>query len=318
MSSVFANVGAEVGDWRQYSDEPAVAAVAQTFEWVVQNWERLRAPDRFTAWLNTTEALREAERSGLELFGTDPEILSPLVSKAWALEAAIELDLVPEPLIGCTFVLSPELLSDEEAAMARIAEGVAAWPAWARESYTLKPCIGTSARGRVAGTARGSDTAYIRGALPRLREAGGALVEPWCARIRDLSAQFFVAPDGELECMGVLHQITMPSGQLLGLRGPHAAGTLVEAATKLVAHAVSAGFRGVCGVDAFVFEHQGQEFLRPVVELNPRFTVGTLAIAAEEIKGTTGAFELRLDGVEPDGARPLDVPGIAFYSRAHD
>jgi hypothetical protein len=58
-------------------------------------------------------------------------------------------------------------------------------------------------------------------------------------------------------------------------------GALREAACELALAARDAGYHGPCGVDAFVFRGPaGEPLLRPLVELNARFTVGTLAIAS--------------------------------------
>lgn len=61
--------------------------------------------------------------------------------------------------------------------------------------------------------------------------------------------------------------------------------------------ASEAGYRGPCGLDAFVYrDAAGQEAFRPVVELNARFTVGQVALA--ELRRTMPLLRERL-GLAP-------------------
>ena len=126
-----------------------------------------------------------------------------------------------------------------------------------------------------------------RRALPRLHRQGGAVLEPWLDREQDLSAQLHVAPDGAITLLATLEQQMSPSGVYRGHRGrldhrlrissgsAHDA-ELLEAATALGRAAHAEGFHGPCGVDAFVFRGPRGSELRPAVELNARFTTGTV------------------------------------------
>jgi hypothetical protein len=150
------------------------------------------------------------------------------------------------------------------------------------------------------------DTEATHASLRALVERGGCLLEPWLTRIADRSVQLFVPPglagvrDGrvvdlglsDVQVLGSTTQIVTPSGQILGNRGLFTAdGQLLsgalpdeEAALQAAAHqlgqaAATAGYYGIAGVDAFSFvDHQGQPALRSVVELNARFTTGTVAL----------------------------------------
>jgi hypothetical protein len=53
---------------------------------------------------------------------------------------------------------------------------------------------------------------------------------------------------------------------------------LIAAASEIARAAHAAGYYGPCGVDAFTFRRDGEKILRPIVELNARFTTGTVAI----------------------------------------
>ena len=97
-------------------------------------------------------------------------------------------------LRGLPTPLAPEELRASGAA-ARVADMLASWPSWARARFTLKPRIGTSGRGRVAGV-HGLVSDAMQGAFERLASRGGAVLEPWLDRVADASAQLHVAEDG--------------------------------------------------------------------------------------------------------------------------
>jgi len=100
-----------------------------------------------------------------------------------------------------------------------------------------------------------------------------------------------VAEGGGVEVLGTLAQALTPAGVSRGHRGVidargevasglAADGELRAAALRIAQAAASAGYRGPCGVDSFAFRdpETGAEVVRPVVELNARFTVGTVAL----------------------------------------
>jgi hypothetical protein len=168
---------------------------------------------------------------------------------------------------------------------------IARWPSWARVDATLKPRWGTSGRGRVRVRDGVLDDAGTNG-LATLRARGGAILEPWLARVQDLSSQWLLDDWGEVRLLGCTRQIVRPSGVWLGCEVVHdddgqGSGTawdheLVAAARPLVEEAAHAGYVGVCGVDAFTWMHPRAqtERLRGVVELNARFTGGAVALGS--------------------------------------
>lgn len=241
-------------------------------------------------WLATIEAAALARAEGLPLAGTPPEVTLRVHDKAFAHEAARAAKLVPGELAEAMLVLAPADLEDADAARCRIEGGVARWPAALRARFVVKPRLGTSGRGRLTGRDGAIDASTLRGALERLRARGGALVEPWLERSLDLSAQLWIADLDDVRVLGTLRQILTPHGAPLGHAGRIAvdgsvdSGTSWDAELREAAHAIGlaaarAGFRGVCGLDSFVFRGaDGAAVLRPVVELNARFTAGTVAL----------------------------------------
>ncbi len=270
----------------------------------------LRGQAGFVAWLGTEQAAAQAAAQGHTLRGPAPTVVSQVHDKAFAHRQGLALGLVPPALQGLICELSADELLGAEAAPA-IEARVAAWPAWTCGHFTLKPRHGTSGRGRVMGTgtlpvprlplAPGA----THPALAQLAARGGCLLEPWLQRLRDLSLQLYVHPQGRTEVLGTTTQIVTPSGQILGNRGVLRDGQILSgapdsdeaelqrAAAALGAAAAQAGFYGVAGIDAFVFRGpSGEALLRPVVELNARFTTGTIAVGlvrlAERVGLTTG------------------------------
>jgi hypothetical protein len=288
---LIANLGAEEG-----SAGMAVAArPGSEAATLAELWRGLFDPPVFSwldgieaaAWLNDETAEREAGTR--TLFGARPSIVRRLHDKAWAMSLAQTELLEPTWLRGLATALAPEELRASSAA-ARLAEVLAGWPEWARGRFTLKPRIGTSGRGRVAGV-DGRVNDVMRGAFERLAARGGAVLEPWLDRLADASAQLHLAEDGTVTLLGTLRIVTTPSGQPKGHRGEldalgHTRSGLAEeevlreAAGLAGVHAAAAGYYGPCGIDAFAFRSPGDgaRSFRPLVEFNARFTAGTVAL----------------------------------------
>ena len=241
------------------------------------------------AWLNTPAAAASAAAEGRPLAGPAPEIVQAVHDKAFAQRSGEALGLEPAALRGLVARFDPGELHDADAALRAIERRLADWPAWTQGRFTLKPRLGTSGRGRIGGTRGRVDAASLRAALPRLARRGGALLEPWLQRHADFSVQLHVASDGALTLLGILEQQLSRAGAIRGHRGaidPRLRVVaesrwderLVEAATAVARAAHAEGFHGPCGVDAFCFEGPHGPELRPVVEFNARFTVGTVAL----------------------------------------
>jgi hypothetical protein len=284
----------------------------------------LRAEGEAFAWYNSEAAARAAEAAGVRLAGPTPDTVREVHDKAFAHRVSREERLVPRALRGLVALLDASELERADEAVERIQGVLNAWPDWTRGAYTLKPRLGSSGRGRVAGCDGRVDTPELRGALPRLARQGGALLEPWLRRRGDYSVQLFVAPDGAVTLLGTLTQAVSDSGVYRGHRGAldykarvvsesKHEDALLEAALCLVRVAHARGFHGPCGVDAFSFEGPDGIELRPVVEFNARFTTGTVLLGllrrarealATQLDLTAGqrrTFRFALDSA-PDGA----------------
>ena len=251
--------------------------------------------------------------------------------KAFAIELAERENLLPDSMRDLFLVLDPETLLDADSAIQRMEAAVANWPDQLGRNFTLKPRLGTSGRGRVPGVDGRVDSPAVRGALKRLAKRGGAILEPWFKRTLDLSTQMYIATNGDVTLLGTLEQIVAPSGVYLGhraeidSRGRVFSGsvydeTLRETGVIVAKHAFDEGFFGPCGIDAFTVDAGAAgEILRPIVEFNARFTMGTIAIgivrrALAQIKepldltpGMRCAFYFGLDAPEPGWEQTLEA-----------
>ena len=339
---LFANLGAEEqGAWRRMGDHPRVRAVARLWAALFPASARLigfgappaprlagalasgadlsafpfcAAGPALVPWLATREAEQLACAEGVAYTATPADVVRRVHDKAFAHAAAVAAALVPAALLGTTLVLEPDELEDTDAVRCRIEAAIASWPAERRGPFVVKPRLGTSGRGRLAGRAGQIDSTQLGRALERLRASGGALVEPWLERTLDLSAQLYVADPDDVRVLGTLRQVVTSGGGPTGHAGRlHGDGVvdsgtpwdseLRAAAVTLGRAAARSGFRGACGLDAFVFRaDDGTEILRPVVELNARFTVGTVALghlARAERAGLAGGARAFYFGFPP-------------------
>jgi hypothetical protein len=278
--------------WRsERCDEQWPAALGPPAEEPVFAW--LEESNLPTAWLNT-HTLEAAARSALNqtLSGPPAERVAAVHDKAFAVETARELGLVPRTLEPLIRVISAEALRTPDVLIEELEEALRDWPEWTGRRFTLKPRLGSSGRGRVAG--RGTtDTQAVRGALPRLAERGGAIFEPWLERRTDLSVSLHVPrPESQQPLptlLGSLEMLVTASGVFRGhcgevdSRGRVFSGhpqdeTLRADAAAIAKRAQDAGFSGPCGVDAFSYLESDRERVRALVEFNARSTMGLVTI----------------------------------------
>ncbi|MCO5168846.1 MAG: ferritin-like domain-containing protein [Planctomycetes bacterium] len=232
----------------------------------------------------------------------DPARVAELASKATA--AAWRRELL-EAHPAWAPVVGPGALDDAgvvcaDAATAR--EAVGRITAGGRRAAVKAPW-GTSGRGavRVDGALDAAQAAWLARVLER---QGAVVVEPWLARTADLSVQLDVSESGA-RVRGVTRFLADRRGQYAGhVVGPHDAGldpaarrllgeraagapsgldVLRAAAADVGERLARAGHRGPAGVDALVFrDAAGGLRLRPLVEVNPRTTMGRVALALRE------------------------------------
>ena len=244
--------------------------------------------------------------------------LPELAAKPWAAERLAGLLAAhPEwaPVVGERAPEEVGVLSRDEEAVRAAALRITSAGRWA----VLKAPWGTSGRGalRLPGPPDPAQVAWIRRTLAG---QGALLVEPWLERVADLSVQLDVQGEDQVRLTGVTRFLADRRGQYAGhVIGPHTAGLEAQAlrllaerapgrpsgleVLKSVARAVGrdlarAGHRGPAGVDALLHREPGGRDardgdpggcdprgalrLRPLVEVNPRTTMGRVALALGE------------------------------------
>lgn len=163
---------------------------------------------------------------------------------------------------------------------------------WSRP-VVIKADLGASGRNtiRFMGTWEQGQEAWISRTLA---QQGACVVEPILDRVMDFSMQIHIDNNDRVRQQGPIRQFTTPQGQYLGhwLGAVHKGlptkwiRTLYEhdwkkllstLTTFVGTYLASEGHRGVAGIDCFLYRDEENIFIRPVVEINPRHTMGHVA-----------------------------------------
>ena len=248
-------------------------------------------------WWGDTLAQAAFKQAKVPWTGPDPHQARHVHDKAFALETGRQLGFEANCLRGLSETFSPEALEDPDPFFRTVQSRIRNWPGWL-DAFTLKPRLGSSGRGRIAGARSELNRDALCRGLPRMKQRGGAILEPWLSRRHDLSVALHLSSEGSgrpsaVTLLGSLESIMHPSGLPMGhfgemdSRGRVFSGSpfdedIREAAVALAQAAQDAGYTGPCGVDAFTFSRpeagQARETLRPIVEFNARYTLGLLAV----------------------------------------
>lgn len=142
------------------------------------------------------------------------------------------------------------------------------------------------------------DDATEKWMLHALARSGELLVEPWLERVVDLSVQLRIDSSG-VEVEGISRFFTSPGGRYRGawigrwdrsvaaeLRqvllakadGPSMVERLQQVGLSLGEQLAADGYRGPFGVDAMLYRGRDGLLMKPVVELNPRHTMGFISL----------------------------------------
>ncbi|MEN9574693.1 MAG: hypothetical protein RL514_2548 [Verrucomicrobiota bacterium] len=162
------------------------------------------------------------------------------------------------------------------------------------------------------------------------------VIEPWLERVVDFSVQLEIGADG-LQLVGYTglqtdakgqfvantaapqHARSLPSAVLACFRDRLGApallhGLFADLLRRLAPELTAAGYFGPVGVDAFVYrDTEGRARLKPVVEINPRYTMGrlTLELMKRAAPGAHGAFRL----VNAAGLRTAGCADFPAYAQ---
>lgn len=172
------------------------------------------------------------------------------------------------------------------------------------DAVVVKAQYGSAGRGQIH--CRGGQLRpEQRGRLENmLRQQGQVVVEPWLDKVADLSLHFDVGAEGAVAVAGWTRFLTAGRGQYRGaFVGSLTAGLdedvkrflygdgrdarrlpkLGEQLAEWLAQPLcAADYRGPVGVDAMVYRDGSQLRLKPIVEVNPRTTMGRVALKLQQ------------------------------------
>ena len=141
-----------------------------------------------------------------------------------------------------------------------------------------------------------------------LKGQGYVMVEPWLDKVMDYSLHFYITPGCDLKQLGPAYFFTNSNGQYqgnyLGGAPDHMPKLPLDILTRDVAKAIKQSplmhnYSGYFGVDGIMFRNsQNQLLIHPCLEINLRYTMGTLSLFLEKkihplAKGT---FEIYFQG----------------------
>ncbi|MBK1876570.1 DUF455 family protein [Pelagicoccus mobilis] len=238
-----------------------------------------------------------------------------LFSKAWSADWASRLPLVEEEFdwVAPAEIYGRLCRSIEEIAFAR--------SRFAELGYGEIACkapFGTAANGmrclREEDVIEGRIRAWLETALA---EQGGLVVEPWLERVFDFSVQLELR-EGALKVLGFTRLLNNARGQFKGIVTDAFSSGLESELKRFLLRRVGGvprvyswfeeclspvleeqlnkvGYLGPLGIDAFVYRSaQGELRLKPVVEINPRYTMGRVALEVGQRNAATsvGYFQI--------------------------
>ena len=130
-----------------------------------------------------------------------------------------------------------------------------------------------------------------------LAASGLVVVEPWLDGLLDFSVHADLRPDRSVSSHGIVRFLTDGRGQYRGavigrfadgldtnvIRGlyrdaPRRLHRLYDDIFAKIAGSVEASVPMPLGIDGLVYRHAGEVRLKPVIEINPRYTMGRLAL----------------------------------------
>jgi len=167
------------------------------------------------------------------------------------------------------------------------------------KDFVLKARFGASGRGLKKLRASELYNPDILSWITHQLSFGPIVAEPWFSRVADFSLQLDMRGHSSRCFKGVTRLLSSKTGQYDGhiLRGlfanlPRSAiqkiygedlmGLFSHIAQLVGDRLKSNGFNGMAGVDMFLYEVGSEIYLKPVCELNPRITMGYIALEIEK------------------------------------
>ncbi len=156
--------------------------------------------------------------------------------------------------------------------------------------YVVKPAFGSAGFGFIRTSSTNFTASQRKTIAAYINQTGeGVSVEPWLNRTGDLSTSGIITLSGELRDITVHRTLNNSAGAffavLLSRDDPRLRPwreQLVETAKNAAAEAARAGYFGPIGLDSFLYKDGSRTLPAPVIEINARHTMGTIARAVRD------------------------------------
>lgn len=192
---------------------------------------------------------------------------------------------------------------------------------WIKEKpypKVLKTCFGLAGQGHFL-LASEEDFFRLKSIICKIFEWGDPLIgEPWVQRFLDFSTQWFITKEKKITYLGatIMHNTSCGkyektiAGDEEALFGPYIS-FLKEHLEKVknpLMNIASEGFFGHIGIDAMVYRHPTEmdELLHPIVEINPRKTMGWLTLRLKK-KWNAPFLSLSYHSKAEEGLLPQEI-----------
>ena len=226
---------------------------------------------RFVAWGWTPPVVDAAKKSGLRVDAPPLEVVRRVNSKVFSHRLERRLDI---HLPGARLVQNAP---DLDAALRRL-DG----------PWLLKHPWGVSGRRQRRGMSYPPSQKVRQWAKAQFRRGLSLVVEPLLDVGREFSFHYDITAAGEVEFVGLCRLLTGRRGTFRGiLCGGEldVAAELLEKAGLAAREVADEGYFGPLGIDAMVGMLGNEEVLRPVTEINARYSFGRLALALRDRLG---------------------------------
>ncbi len=252
-----------------WTEELQSEAARREIELISLNSSEPQTNRIFTPWGWTHSAAATGERAGASLQPLSFEVVARVNSKLWSHALEEELGLAP---IGAAVAAS---FAELEEAVVRACPN-------AGDKWVIKSPYGFAARERVLGRGPVIEPPQAKWSRRRLSQGEILLFEPWLEVVREYGVVMEIETDGAFELHGISDLQTNGAGTgvgyLLGRKPSSNRMSELEEIARIVASRLHAeGYHGPVGIDAL--EHA--RGLRPLLEINARYTMGFVALAVE-------------------------------------
>lgn len=281
-------------------------------------------------WSPQVEWVAAPLRDQLSMPQTWREAWRPLYSKAWSAVALGEF----LPTCGEDWLCDAQVVGQTCASMEEVGAQLEHRAAEGWDQVVIKGAFGAAGQSQVRldpAQPRADQSAQVA----RLLEGQGeVVVEPWLDKLVDLSAQLEISAPGQARLLGWTRFFTDGRGQYRGSFVSQPLGGLDQELRRfltgegrdqrrlwrffdtladfLAGRLADSGYTGPLGVDALVFRQDGRLRLKPIVEINPRFTMGRVALGlARRVNASRTALWLILNQREVESA---GLGGIASFA----